>query len=125
MNYDEELVVASDLKYADMSADVASNYTLEHGDILFNRTNSAALVGKVGIYQLDGCYLFASYLVRIKTDNSVLLPEFLNFYLNSDLGQAAVRAFATPGVSQSNISAGSLKKVSAGVKVVVASVEYL
>ena len=111
MNYDEEIVAASDLKFADMPAETAAAYKLEAGDILFNRTNSADLVGKVGIFQLDGCYLFASYLVRIKTDRSVLLPEFLNYYLNSDAGQKAVRAFATPGVSQSNISAGSLKKV--------------
>jgi type I restriction enzyme M protein len=112
MNYDEELVVASDLKYADMPSEVAAAYTLRAGDILFNRTNSADLVGKVGIFKLDGCYLFASYLVRIQTDEEVLLSDFLNFFLNSDAGQKAVRAFATPGVSQSNISAGSLKKVS-------------
>jgi len=111
MNYDEELVAASDLKHADMPREVAADYTLEHGDILFNRTNSAELVGKVGIFQLDGRYLFASYLVRIKTDKSVLLPEFLNFYMNSDSGQKAIRAFATPGVSQTNISAGNLMKV--------------
>ena len=111
MNYDEERVNASDLKFADMPDDLAANYTLQSGDILFNRTNSADLVGKVGIFKMDGCYLFASYLVRIKTDQKLLLPEFLNFYLNSDSGQTAIRAFATPGVSQSNISAGSLKKV--------------
>ena len=111
MNYDEELVVASDLKFADMPAQVAIDYKLERGDILFNRTNSADLVGKVGIFELEGCFLFASYLVRIKTDKIILLPEFLNYYLNSGAGQTAVRAFATPGVSQTNISAGSLKKV--------------
>jgi type I restriction enzyme M protein len=111
MNYDEELVAASDLKFADMPAKVAAEFTLERGDILFNRTNSADLVGKVGIFKLEGSYLFASYLVRIKTDRAALLPEFLNFFLSSDVGQSAVRVFATPGVSQSNISAGSLKKV--------------
>ncbi len=111
MNYEEERIVASDMKFADMPAEIAADFTLEYEDILFNRTNSADLVGKVGIFQLDGLYLFASYLVRIKTDRGVLLPEFLNFYLNSDSGQAGVRAFATPGVSQCNISAGNLKKV--------------
>ena len=111
MNYDEELITASDLKFADMPAELAAEYTLERGDILFNRTNSAELVGKVGIFGLDERYLFASYLVRIKVDREILLPEFLNFYLNSDAGQTAVRSFSTPGVSQSNISAGSLKKV--------------
>jgi restriction endonuclease S subunit len=111
MNYDEELVAATDLKYADMSADVAADFEIKKGDILFNRTNSADLVGKVGIANLDGCYLFASYLVRVQTDRSVLLPAFLNYYLNSPHGQTSVREFATPGVSQSNISAGNLKKV--------------
>jgi hypothetical protein len=94
MNYDEELVAASDLKYADMPVDIAADYTLERGDILFNRTNSAELVGKTGIFGLDGRYLFASYLVRIKTDRNLLLPEFLNFYMNSSSGQKAIRAFA-------------------------------
>ena len=111
MNYDEELVIANDLKYADMSEANASEFVVNEGDLLFNRTNSADLVGKVGIFYLHGTYLFASYLVRIVTDRSKLLPEFLNYYLNSVKGQAAVRAFATPGASQSNISAGSLKKL--------------
>ena len=111
MNYDEELVTASDVKFADMRADLAADYTLKPGDILFNRTNSADLVGKVGIFKLDGRYLFASYLVRIEAFQTLLQPEFLNYYLNSDTGQRAIRAFATPGVSQSNVSAGSLKKL--------------
>jgi type I restriction enzyme M protein len=111
MNYDEELVAATELKYADMPAEVAAEFEVRKGDILFNRTNSADLVGKAGLFNLDGCFLFASYLVRIQTNRSLLLPEFLNYYLNCRHGQAAVRAFVTPGVSQSNISAGSLKKV--------------
>ena len=115
LNYEEELVIANDLKFADMPDKVASNFILKEGHILFNRTNSAELVGKVGIFKLDGIYLFASYLVRIKTIRNMLIPEFLNFYLNSNSGQKAVRAFATPGVSQSNISAGNLKKVNVPV----------
>ena len=111
MNYDEELVAATDLKFADMLEVIAKEFEVQKGDILFNRTNSADLVGKVGISRLEGKYLFASYLVRIQTDTSVRLPDFLNYYLNSRHGQSAVRAFASPGVSQSNISAGNLKKV--------------
>jgi restriction endonuclease S subunit len=111
MNYDQELVVANDLKYANMSKVLASEFIVQEGDLLFNRTNSAELVGKVGIFNLPGTYLFASYLIRITTDRSKLLPEFLNYCLNSVKGQSAVRAFATPGVSQANISAGNLKKV--------------
>ena len=111
MNFDEELVVASDLKFINAKADVLEQFALKRGDVLFNRTNSLDLVGKTGIFDLSGTYLFASYLVRVTTNREALLPEFLNFYLNSSRGQSAVRAFATPGVSQSNISAGSLKRL--------------
>jgi len=115
MNYDGELVAATDLKYADMPENLAAEFIVNEGDLLFNRTNSADLVGKVGIFKLSGTYLFASYLVRIVTDRSKLLPEFLNYYLNTSKGQSAVRAFATPGACQSNISAGSLKKLNVPV----------
>ena len=111
MNYDEELVVPNDMKFADMPPDTAKQFEVHRGDILFNRTNSADLVGKVGIFDLEGTYLFASYLIRLRTDVSLMLPEYLNFFLNSGSGQKSLRAFATPGVSQSNISASNLRKV--------------
>lgn len=111
MNYDEELVAHTDMAYVDVDTNTAKDFLLKRGDILFNRTNSADLVGKVGIFQLSGEYLFASYLVRLRADPKLMVPEFLNFFLNSITGQRAVRAFATPGVSQSNISAGNLRKV--------------
>jgi type I restriction enzyme S subunit len=115
MNYDGERVAHTDMAYADVDADIFKEFRVKRGDILFNRTNSADLVGKVGIFDLTGDYLFASYLVRLRTNSKVMIPEFLNFFLNSVSGQRAVRAFATPGVSQSNISAGNLKKVTVPV----------
>jgi restriction endonuclease S subunit len=47
----------------------------------------------------------------LRADLNQILPEYLNFYLNSDIGQNRLLAYATPGVSQTNISAGNLKKV--------------
>src|ERR1039457_7285131 len=76
MNYDEELVVPNDMKFADMPPDTAKQFEVHRGDILFNRTNSADLVGKVGIFDLEGTYLFASYLIRLRTDVSLMLPEY-------------------------------------------------
>lgn len=111
MNYDDGEIVANDLKYVDLDERDFVEFHLERNDILFNRTNSADLVGKVGIFRLEGDYVFASYLVRLRTDTEKVLPEYLNAYLNSDLGQRRLLAYATPGVSQTNISAGSLKRV--------------
>ncbi|MBX3151521.1 restriction endonuclease subunit S [Candidatus Obscuribacterales bacterium] len=111
MNYDDGKITAEDLKYVDLDQSDFASYKLSKGEILFNRTNSADLVGKVGIFMLDGDFVFASYLVRLVADQSVMMPEYLNYYLNSELGQRRLLSYATPGVSQSNISAGNLKKV--------------
>lgn len=111
MNYDDGRIIANDLKYVDLDDSEFNSFKVYKGDILFNRTNSADLVGKVGIFELEGDYVFASYLVRLRADEDQILPDFLNYYLNSGLGQRRLLAYATPGVSQTNISAGNLKKV--------------
>jgi restriction endonuclease S subunit len=111
MNYDDGRIIANDLKYVDLDDSDFNSFKVHKGDILFNRTNSADLVGKVGIFDLEGDYVFASYLVRLRADEDQILPDFLNHYLNSGLGQRRLLAYATPGVSQTNISAGNLKKV--------------
>jgi type I restriction enzyme, S subunit len=111
MNLKKGVVVENDMKYVDLSQDQFKAYELEQGDILFNRTNSADLVGKVGIYRLQSNHVFASYLIRLRVSRDRMLPEYLNYYLNSDLGQQRILAYATPGVSQTNINANNLKKV--------------
>ncbi|KJZ02740.1 restriction endonuclease subunit S [Pseudoalteromonas piscicida] len=59
---------------------------LESRDLLYNRTNSAELVGKTGIYEgIDSSYTFASYLIRIRTLKDSLLPEFLNLNMQTPI----------------------------------------
>jgi type I restriction enzyme S subunit len=111
MNFDDGRIVANDMKYVDLSEPDFAAYKLYPGDLLFNRTNSADLVGKVGIFELEGDYVFASYLVRLRCKPAIVIPQFLNYYLNSDEGQRRIIAFATPGVSQTNINATNLKRV--------------
>ena len=56
--------------------EVPADLILEYGDLLFNRTNSLALVGKVGIFrgaQQDGVS-FASYLVRLRAKKGKAVP---------------------------------------------------
>jgi type I restriction enzyme S subunit len=101
-------VVLSDLKYVDLPASELALYRLEDGDILFNRTNSVELVGRTGMYSGDGDAVFASYLIRLRP-TECLLPDYLNLFLNSTLGQGRVRARLSKGVSQANISGSSLK----------------
>jgi len=93
------------MKYADIDQQEFSQYKLQKNDILFNRTNSFELVGKTGLFDLDGDYCFASYLVRLKLDHQTLIPEFLNYLMNSAPFQASVKSKASQSINQANINA--------------------
>jgi type I restriction enzyme S subunit len=99
----------SDLQYVDVDKALYEKFKLNKGDILFNRTNSFELVGKVTIFDIVDPFVFASYLVRIRTDSSQLFPNFLNYCLNWQPTQNRLKMLASRGVSQSNISATKLK----------------
>lgn len=104
-------VSLNDLKYVDLTDAIAQDYVLRRGDILFNRTNSAEWVGKVGIYRHDTPAVFASYLIRLKPDPSLVDSYFLGQLLASYAVQCRIRRYATPGVNQVNINATNLQNV--------------
>ena len=53
---------------------------LKQFDLLYNRTNSAELVGKTGIYLgEDDCRTFASYLIRLRASREHFSPRFPKF----------------------------------------------
>jgi type I restriction enzyme S subunit len=102
-------VDTSDLQYVDLERRDFQKFRVNKGDILFNRTNSYELVGKTALFNMDGDYVFASYLVKVVTDNGKLFPNYLNYYLNWEIAQNRLRSLATRGVSQSNINATKLR----------------
>ena len=101
--------VDRNLKYVNIEKDEFEKFKLEYGDILFNRTNSIDLVGKTGIFILKGEYTFASYLIRLKTNQRILNSFYLNHYINLESSQKRLKGLASRGVSQSNISGSRLK----------------
>ena len=102
----------SDLKFTD--APVPEHLWLRNGDVLFNRTNSWEHVGRTGIWrgQIESA-TFASYLVRLNPHRDKLLPEMLNFWLNWERIQIAMRRQATPAVQQANINPTNLRSIPA------------
>ena len=57
---------------------------LKRFDLLYNRTNSAELVGKTGIYMgEDDVFTFASYLIRIRFLNNLTSPVYANIAMNA------------------------------------------
>jgi type I restriction enzyme M protein len=98
-----------EMKYSNISEKEFKKYKLEKGDLLFNRTNSFEHVGRTGIFDLDGDYCFASYLIRLQVNRKKVDPYFLNFFMNTSAFQSGIKQFASRAIGQANINATSLK----------------
>ena len=99
----------TNLVYLDLDADSFESFRLEDGDILLNRTNSPALVGKISLFQLKSECMTASYIVTYRLNKKRIDPSFCNSMLNMPLYQARIRSFAKPSVSQANINPTTFK----------------
>jgi len=111
-NLRDGFIVLHDLVRVTLSPDEIDTYRIKQGDLLFNRTNSFDLVGKtslVGVTTADPI-VFASYLIRLSVDTSRAVPAYVNHVLNDVSSQKHLKDMATPGVSQFNINASTLKK---------------
>ena len=109
-------------KFADISSLDIEAFKLKDRDILFNRTNSFHFVGRTGIFRsfADEDLVFASYLIRVRTDESKILPEYLVAFLNSSLGIWDVKRRARISINQSNVNAQEL----AAVKIPLLNLEF-
>jgi type I restriction enzyme S subunit len=96
-------------KYLPASHDEFPELLLSPGDVLFNRTNSAELVGKTAVYHGNPSPCsFASYLVRIRLAEGYL-PDFLAYYINSVFGRAWIASVVSQQVGQANVNASKLQ----------------
>lgn len=94
------LVFTSDIKEIE-------KYQLLAGDVLFNRTNSPELVGKTAVYKGERPAIYAGYLIRVRC-SADLLPDYLNYCLNSPAGRDYCWQVKSDAISQSNINARKL-----------------
>jgi type I restriction-modification system DNA methylase subunit/restriction endonuclease S subunit len=99
------------MKCADISAEEFAKYRLNPGDVLFNRTNSIEHVGKTGLFELEGDYCFASYLVRVVPDPKRVLPLFLTLMMNSKTFQQEAKGKASKSINQANINATIMRNI--------------
>lgn len=61
-----------------VSSQDALKYVMEKGDLVFARTGAST--GKTYLYDpKDGMLVFAGFLIRVRTDENVLLPEFFKY----------------------------------------------
>jgi type I restriction enzyme S subunit len=124
-NLSDGLVVLDDLKYIDADAVPASLF-LRRGDVLFNRTNSKDLVGKVGVFLGSPHPVsFASYLLRLRPLQDTTSGEWLGAVMNLGVNQARLREMATPGISQVNINRGIMLSMKVAIPPLAEQVELM
>ncbi|MFD7426225.1 restriction endonuclease subunit S [Streptomyces sp. NPDC059818] len=96
------------LKYLSGGQDGIDKLLLNDGDILFNRTNSAELVGKAAVYRaVNGPATFASYLIRCRTWPGVD-PDWVALCINSAEGRRYINSVVSQQVGQANVNGTKL-----------------
>jgi type I restriction enzyme S subunit len=96
------------LKYLPHDHDEFPSLLLETGDMLFNRTNSAELVGKSAVYMgVPRPCSFASYLIRVRFPQGIR-GAYIAAYLNSLAGKQWVASVKNQQVGQANVNGSKL-----------------
>jgi len=110
-----------DIKTVPVSVEEQNRLRLFDGDILFVRTNgSPDNVGRSAVFDstiLEGHnidstnVIFASYLIRARLNTKIILPNFLQTYLQSRSGRQAMLSRCMTSAGQYNINIQGLSNI--------------
>jgi type I restriction enzyme, S subunit len=92
----------------DIDADDEVSLGLADGDIVFARTG--ATTGKSFLIRNPPRAVFASYLIRLRVDPAVALPDFVYLFFQSEVYWDQLRGFAR-GAAQPNVNATLLGQI--------------
>jgi type I restriction enzyme S subunit len=102
----------TDLKFGKPKKNELGKLSLKSGDLLFVRTNGVKEnAGRCSKFngELTDCY-FASYLIRVRLDPTILNPDFLNEYSRTEVGTSFLSGKAIRTADgKFNINSGTLK----------------
>lgn len=110
-NIIDGLLDLTKLKHIQLPQPECERLLLKDGDILFNRTNSKELVGKCAVFHSHGDYVFASYLIRVKTQVAKADPDFVAYSINSPLGRQQIDALSRQIIGQANVNSEELRSL--------------
>jgi type I restriction enzyme S subunit len=101
----------STVPYCPIDASDHAKYRLSRGDVVVIRM---ADPGKVGIVETDVNAVFASYLIRVRPLDELVVPYFLFYFMSSDRYQAFVTGAST-GTTRKSLSAPLITSISLAV----------
>jgi type I restriction enzyme, S subunit len=104
----------TNVPFADVGESEATALRLLTDDVLLIRTNgNPEYIGKSTLVSAEvGAIhtIFASYLIRVRTDKDKLLGAYLNYFLASPLGRRQAGAVANTSAGNNNIGARAIKQ---------------
>ena len=104
----------SDIKRINLSKKEFEKYKLQKNDFLIVRSNgNPKLVGKCAVWEKEEDYVYASYLIRFRFDETKVSPKFIMYFLSSKQGRKLIRP--TAGGGTYNLSATEFEKLSVPV----------
>lgn len=110
-NIKERKLDVSNLKHIKLPQKTQKGLLLEDGDILIIRTSgSRDLVGTCAVFHEEGNYVFASYLIRLRTDREKADADFVSWFINSSLGRQQVDAISRQ-IMQNNINSEEIQSL--------------
>jgi len=99
-----------DLKYVDLEGKELDRHLVHSGDVLFNRTNSAQLVGKTAVYRGPEPIAYAGYLIRLRPGDR-LESEYLGAFMNLPSTKQKLRSMCKNIVGMANINATEVQRI--------------
>ena len=99
---------STDLRYVKIDKETFVKYAICPGDILIAR--SGATAGKAFLCKNQMNAVFASYLIRFRVDTERILPEYLFYFLHSNIYWEQLRSWKVGG-AQPNVNAQNLKRL--------------
>lgn len=110
-NIKDQSLNLSDLKHIVLPEKTLQGLLLQNGDIMIIRTSgSRDLVGTCAVFHESGPYVYASYLIRMRTDPEKASPDFVSWFINSALGRQQVNAISRQ-IMQNNINSEELRSL--------------
>ena len=107
------VIDASDLKGAHFEEDEKRTYSLRSGDILVIRSNgSISIVGRCALVsKAEEQYLYAGYLIRLRSNLATLRPDYLAALLSSHFLRTQIEHMAKSTSGVNNINSGEIQSL--------------
>ena len=111
-NVVDKRITLTDLKHTPLDDSELERLKLEEDDILVIRTNgNPDYVGRCATFsERDEPFVFASYLIRIRVDESLVRPKYVRDFLNSRRGRSEMAGWIRSSAGNYNLSVGAIEK---------------